>query len=127
MTIKSYIKGSAIIQHHAKIRDLIIILDGNVLAMLPTQTAGVLFEQFPNGTSFGLYSLLLYDETDKGYSRFRLTPHRYSWLIHIPLDLLRSVQSKYKELDKQIISCTNYVQRMGIPYCDFQINNVAID
>ena len=36
MAIKSYIKGSAIIKHHAKIRDVIIILDGNVLAMLPT-------------------------------------------------------------------------------------------
>ena len=63
MKIKSYQKDVLVINTMQKVNDIFIVYEGLLSAHLPTSIYGIsldkfLFEKFPPGSSYGLYSIL---------------------------------------------------------------------
>lgn len=88
MTITSYQKDVLVLNQMQDLSDLLIVYEGMLAAHLPTSNYGIsldkfLFEKFPPGSSYGLYSILKAREPGESYakSRFKLITSCYSWVI----------------------------------------------
>ena len=46
--------------------------------------------------------------------------------MRISTDLLFSLKAKFRRLSKEMDQSLSYIDRKGIPLCDFQINNESI-
>ena len=61
MKIVNVARDRILLKHMTKINQLIIVYDGVIEAHLPSATRTFVFDKFPTGSSFGLYSLLVHD------------------------------------------------------------------
>lgn len=123
MEVQQYQKDNLVINQLQKITQLIIVYDGMLYAQLPGEDIGFHFEKLPSGSSYGLYSILLENECP---SKFKLVTMSYSFVICIGRDLMQDLTEKFPKLERQIQSTKKWLERIGVPICDFQINNEAM-
>ena len=72
VNICSYQEDVIIFKQLDKIKEILLVYDGTLKLMLPDTNLNPCFETLTNGSSYGLYSVLRYDEEEIGRSRFKV-------------------------------------------------------
>ena len=128
MEIKQINIEDTLIKQNDKVKELLIVFDGELELSLTSQEDTFLFEYLCEGSSYGQYSLLKSQDERAfvGTSSFQVKASSWSQVISIDHELLTTVRRKFRRLDRAIDKEAKVLLIQGVPYCDFYINHEAL-
>ena len=102
MKISAYKCNDPVVKTLEKINALFIIFDGMLQIQLLSTSNCFVLERLGTGSSYGMYSVLMYSERTIGTSRFKLVTERYSWVARIAPSLLQSLMERFPKYRKSL-------------------------